>query len=103
MDNVPIRFYYGDRDWMAKDNVVLPIQAMPRIAGAGHHIYLDNPLELAMQMVHLGGQSKNIPYPCCLKRDFFPTHILSGVHNFFPYGNKIKKRQSHTHTHKYFK
>eukprot|EP00397_Hematodinium_sp_SG-2012_P025772 GEMP01026950.1.p1 GENE.GEMP01026950.1~~GEMP01026950.1.p1 ORF type:complete len:386 (+),score=80.80 GEMP01026950.1:217-1374(+) len=46
-------FYYGDVDWMRHDNIfqkLPPNVSLVVLQNAGHHIYLDNPVELATHL-----------------------------------------------------
>jgi cardiolipin-specific phospholipase len=50
---VPVTFIYGDNDWMDVDGGHASVKALQKagndhasvhvVAGAGHHVYLDNP------------------------------------------------------------
>lgn len=55
--SVPMVFYYGDEDWMSPTGAVEVAERtnanvyIEVVQGAGHHIYMDNPYDLARSIV----------------------------------------------------
>lgn len=57
---IPVSFFYGDRDWMAREGGINVVEKNPYkgthshvyiISDSDHHMYFDNPTEFVMKIL----------------------------------------------------